>query len=204
MSDYSQDIDNIRQELKEISQKRLVLVEDHQQRVKAYEQQKTLYQQFFGQPHLPPDPILEAINSEISHLQIREVEYIKILQAAASVTPPVPGNDWTKSPFYSHTLKSWNYNYPADQMGFYLTCLIGIGTVSKGLWQSWNIKKAAEMLENGEESDMLSFHRHFSGLNNEQLKGAKMMRQVVTLKAFAFAGLMISGFSAYVQLKNRH
>jgi hypothetical protein len=148
MSDYRKEIDNTRQELKEISQKRLVLLEDHQQRVKAYEQQKTLYQQFFGQPPLPPDPILEAINSEISHLQIRELEYIKILQAAASATtPPVPENDWTKSPFYSHTLKSWNYNYPADQMGFYLTSLIGIGTVSKALWQSWNIKKVAEMLE---------------------------------------------------------
>jgi hypothetical protein len=196
-------IKEIQQELKELFQKRLVLAEAQQQRVKTCEQQKTLYQQLFGQPPLPSDPKLEAINSEIAHLQRRELEYIKVLQAAASVPPPVPETDWTKSPFYSHTLKSWNYDYPVDQMGFYLTSVTGIGLVSKALWRSWNIKKAGEILEKGVESDMLPFHRHFSGLNNEQLKDARMMRQAVTLKAFAYAGLMISGFSAYVQLKNR-
>jgi hypothetical protein len=89
-------------------------------------------------------------------------------------------------------------------MGFYVTTLTGFGIVSKALWRSWNIKKAAEMLDNGVESEMLSFHRHFSGLNNEQLKDARMMRQAVKLKAFAVAGLLVTGFTAFVQLKNKN
>ena len=151
-----------------------------------------------------PDPELQSIKEEIAHLKTRELEYLKILQAAASIPPPVPEKDWSKSPFYSHTLKSWNFDYPVDQMGFYVTTLTGVGIVSKALWRSWNIKKAAEMLEKGVESEMLSFHRHFSGLNNEQLKDARIMRQAVKLKAFAFAGLLVTGFTAFVQLKNKN
>jgi hypothetical protein len=115
-------------------------------------------------------------------LKRREQEYLKILQAAVSIPPPVPKKDWSKSPFYSHALRSRNFDYPADQMGFYLYTLTGIGILSKALWMSWNIKKAAEMLEKGVETEMLSFHRHFSGLNNEQLKEARMMRKIVKLK----------------------
>jgi hypothetical protein len=106
--------------------------------------------------------------------------------------------------FLSHALRSRNFDYPADQMGFYLFTLTGIGIVSKALWRSWNIKKAAERLETGVGTEMLSFHRHFSGLNNEQLKEARMMRKIVKLKAFAFAGLLVIGFTAFVQLKNKH
>ncbi len=99
---------------------------------------------------------------------------------------------------------SWHYDYPADQMGFYVTTLTGIGIVSKALWRSWNIKKAAEILETGVGADMISFHRHFSGLNNEQLKDSRGMRQIVKFKALGLAGLLITGFTGYVQLKNRN
>ena len=151
-----------------------------------------------------PDPELQAVKEEIEDLKEQRRRLYDILQAAASIPPPVPEKDWSKSPFYSHTLKSWNFDYPVDQMGFYVTTLTGIGIVSKALWRSWNIKKAAEMLDNGVESEMLSFHRHFSGLNNEQLKDARMMRQAVKLKAFAFTGLLVTGFAAFVQLKNKN
>jgi hypothetical protein len=184
-------IEKIQQELKQLSQKRVELSKSHQQRFFLY---RWLQQ---------PDPELQSVKDEID-LKTRELEYLKILQVAASVPPPVPEKDWSKSPFYSHTLKSWNFDYPVDQMGFYVTTLTGIGIVSKALWRSWNIKKAAEMLDNGVESEMLSFHRHFSGLNNEQLKDARMMRKAVKLKAFAFTGLLVTGFAAFVQLKNRN
>ena len=197
-------IEKIQQELKELSQKQVELSKSHQQRVKSHEEQKTLYQHLFGQQPLPPDPELESVNSQIEDLKEQRRDYFKILQAAASIPPPVPEKDWSKSPLYSHTLKSWNFDYPVDQMGFYVTTLTGIGIVSKALWRSWNIKKAAEILDNGVESEMLSFHRHFSGLNNEQLKDARMMRQAVKLKAFAFTGLLVTGFAAFVQLKNRN
>jgi hypothetical protein len=89
-------------------------------------------------------------------------------------------------------------------MGFYVTTLIGFGILSEAFWRSWINKKAAEMLDNSVESEMLSFHHHFSGSNNEQLKDARMMRQAVKLKAFAYTGLLVTGFAAFVQLKNRN
>jgi hypothetical protein len=196
-------VEKIQQRLEHLSQKRLELSKAHQQRIKSHEEQKTLYQHLFGQPPLPSDPELQSVTDEIEDLKEQRRDIYKILQAAASIPPPIPEKDWSKSPFYSHTLKSWNFDYPVDQMGFYVTTLTGFGIVSKALWRSWNIKKAAEMLEKGVESDMLSFHRHFSGLNNEQLKDARMMRQAVKLKAFAFTGLLVTGFVAFVQLKNR-
>jgi hypothetical protein len=93
-----------------------------------------------------------------------------ILQAAGSIPPPVPEKDWSKSPFYSHTLKSWNYDYPVGQMGFYVTTLTGIGIVSKALWRSWNIMKPAEIFRQGVDSaepGKFDFHMHNSGLTNE-------------------------------------
>jgi hypothetical protein len=185
-------IEKIQKKLEQLSEKHLELQRTHQQQFFLY---RWLQQ---------PDPELQAIKDEITRLEKDKDCYFKILQAAASIPPPVPEKDWSKSPFYSHTLKSWNFDYPVDQMGFYVTTLTGIGIVSKALWRSWNIKKAAEMLEKGVESEMLSFHRHFSGLNNEQLKDAKMMRQAVKLKAFAFTGLLVTGFTAFVQLKNKN
>ncbi len=223
-------IKEIQQELKQLSQKQVELLKSHQQRVKSYkqrvqafeqkvkdyEQQKSLHQRLFGQPplqpdpellvdpELSPDPELQSVKEEIEDLKEEKRRLYDILQAAASIPPPVPEKDWTKSPFYSHTLKSWNLDYPVDQMGFYVTTLTAIGVLSKGLWRSWNMKKGAELLANGVESEMLPFHRHFSGLNNEQLKDVGMARKVVKLKAFAFAGLLVTGFSAFVQLKNRN
>jgi len=204
MNEEKIEIKEIQQRLEQLSQKQVELAKAHQQRVKSHEEQKTLYQHLFGQPPLPPDPELESVKDEIARLKRDKENIYKILQAAASIPPPVPEKDWSKSPFYSHTLKSWNFDYPVDQMGFYVTTLTGFGIVSKALWRSWNIKKAAEMLDNGVESEMLSFHRHFSGLNNEQLKDARMMRQAVKLKAFVFTGLLVTGFTAFVQLKNKN
>jgi hypothetical protein len=190
MNDEKEKLDKIQQRLEQLTQKQLE--ETHQQQFFLYR----WVQQ--------PDPELRSVREEIVRLEKREEQYFKILQAAASIPPPVPEKNWSKSRFYSHTLKSWNYDYPVDQMGFYVTTLTGIGIVSKALWRSWNIKKAAEMLEKGAESEMLSFHRHFSGLNNEQLKDARMMRQAVKLKAFALTGLLLTGFTAFVQLKNKN
>jgi hypothetical protein len=178
-------IEKIQKELKQLSQRQVELAKSHHQ-------QFFLYRWFQG-----PDPELESVKEDKRRLY-------DILQAAASVPPPIPVKDWSKSPFYSHTLMSWNFDYPVDQMGFYVTTLTSFGIVSKALWRSWNIKKAAEILYNGVESEMLAFHRHFSGLNNEQLKDARMMRHAVKLKAFAFTGLFVTGFVAFVQLKNRN
>ena len=123
---------------------------------------------------------------------------------AASAPPTVPEKDWSKSLFYSHTLRSCNFDYPPDQLGLYLFTLTATGMVSKAFWKSWNIEKAADLLKNGVvESEMLSFHRHFSGLTNERLLNeARMMRNIVRFKSVASAGLLVSGFCLFVQFKN--
>jgi hypothetical protein len=186
-------IEKIQQELKQLSQKQLELSKSHQQ-------QFFLYRWLQG-----PDPELQAVKEEIEDLKEQRRRLYDILQAAASIPPPVPEKDWSKSPFYSHTLKSWNFDYPVDQMGFYVTTLTGIGIVSKALWRSWNIKKAAELLQQGgEEPELLSIHRRFSGLNNLELKDEVVWRRFLKMKALAIAGLVVTGFTAFVQLKNRN
>jgi hypothetical protein len=189
-------INEIQKKLEQLSQKQVELSKSHQQ-------QFFLYRWLQG-----PDPELQAVKDDIAHLKIREVEYLKILQAAASIPPPVPEKDWSKSPFYSHTLKSWNFDYPVDQMGFYVTTLTGIGIVSKALWRSWNIKKAAEIFRQGADSaepGKFDFHMHNSGLASEKnLVRAMASRGFITGKSVAVAGLLVTGFAAFVQLKNKN
>ncbi len=201
-------IEQIQQELKQLSQKHLELERAHQQRVKSHEEQKTLYRHLFGQPPVQPDPELQSVKEEIARLEKDKDNYFKIIQAAASIPPPVLKKDWTKSPFYSHTLRSWNYDYPPDQMGFYVTTLTGIGIVSKAFWRSWNIKKAAEIFKQGVESaepGKFDFHMHNSGVASEKnLVRAMASRGYKTGKAVAVAGLLVTGFAVFVQLKNKN
>ena len=97
--------------------------------------------------------------------------------------------------------------YPVDQMGFYLTTLTGFGIVSKALWRSWNIKKAAEIFGQGVDSaeqGKFYFHMHKSGLASEKnLVRAMASRGFITGKSVAVAGLLVTGFAAFVQLKNK-
>lgn len=56
-------------------------------------------------------------------------------------------------------------------MGFYVTTLTGLGIMSKALWKSWNISKAAEIFDEGVDSakpGKLDFHMHNSGLAREK------------------------------------
>jgi hypothetical protein len=150
MNDDRKELKLIQEKLDQLSTKQLELVKANQQQVKTYEQQKTIYQQLFGQPPLPPDPELEAINTQITDLKGREGEYFKVIQAATSVPPPPTlalEKDWSKAPFYSKTLKTWNFDYPVDQMGFYLTSLTGIGIISKAFWKTWNMKLAEKAIQ---------------------------------------------------------
>ena len=201
-------IQKIQQEIKQLSQRQVELTKAHQQRVRSHEAQKTLLQYIFGQPPLNPDPELQSLKDEIARLERRELEYLKILQAAASIPPPVPEKDWSKSPFYSETLKSWNFDYPVDQMGIYVTTLTSIGIVSKALWKSWNIKKAAEIFKEGVDSaepGKFDFHMHNSGLASEKnLVRAMASRGYITGKSVVIAGLLVTGFTAFVQLKNKN
>ena len=197
-------IQEIQQELKQLSQKQVELAKAHQQRVKSHEEQKTLYQHLFGQPPLPPDPELESVKDEIARLKRDEDNYFKILQVAASIPPPVPEKDWSKSPFYSHTLRSWNFDYPVDQMGFYVTTLTGFGIVSKALWRSWNIRKAYTAIQMGIKDD-IDVYLHRSGLTEEKhVYRAMKSRNRYVRFAFGKWAALVASFTAFVQLKNKN
>jgi hypothetical protein len=189
-------IEKIQQELKQLSQRQVELSKYHQQ-------QFFLYRWLQG-----PDPELQSVKDEITRLEKDKDNYFKILQAAASIPPLLPEKDWSKSPFYSHTLKSWNFDYPVDQMGFYVTTLTGIGIVSKALWRSWNIKKAAEIFRQGVDSaepGKFDFHMHNSGLSSEKnLVRAMASRGFITGKSVVVAGLLVTTFAAFVQVKNKN
>ena len=77
-----------------------------------------------------------------------------------------------------------------------------MGIIGKAFWRSWNINKAAEILKKGSHSDMISFHRYYSGMNNEELKSPVLMRRIVKFNAFAKAGFLIIGLTIFVKLKN--
>ena len=185
-------IEKIQQELKQLSQKQVELQRTHQQ-------QFFLYRWLQG-----TDPELQAVKEEITRMEKDKDNYFKILQAAASIPPPVPEKDWSKSPFYSHTLKSWSFDYPVDQMGFYVTILTGIGIVSKALWRSYNIRKAYTAIQMGIKDD-IDVYLHRSGLNEEKnVYRAMKSRHRYVRFAFGKWAAIVASFTAFVQLKNRN
>lgn len=64
------------------------------------------------------------------------------------------------------------------------------------------MKKAAELLEAGGQSEMLPFHRHFSRLDNEQLRTSRLLGPWIKLVAFAKAGLVMTALFTYVRIIN--
>ena len=157
----------------------------------------------FGPSYLP-DPELESVNSKIQELKEDKRRVYDILQAAASVPPPVPEKDWSSYPFYSQTLKSLNFNYPVDQLGVYVTSLTGLGMVSKALWKSYNVGKANTAIKLGIVDD-IDVYLHRSGLNDERqvLRAMKSRHRLVIVALGKWAALAAL-FTAYVQLKNRN
>ena len=80
MNEDRKELKLIQEKLDQLSTKQLELVQHYQQQVKSHEEHKTLYQLVFGQPPLPSDPKLEAINTQIADLKRREGEYFKVIQ----------------------------------------------------------------------------------------------------------------------------
>ena len=169
-SDEKNEIKEIQKKLEQLSQKHLDLQKTHQQRVKSYkqrvqafeqkvkdyEQQKSLHQRLFGQPplqpdpellvdpDLSPDPELQSVKEEIAHMRARELEYFKILQAAASVRPPPVEKDWSQTPFYWKRLTKFGLIRPAEQLNAYTTfaCgIIGIGYSFSNFYRAHHLFK---------------------------------------------------------------
>jgi hypothetical protein len=49
---------------------------------------------------------------------------------------------------------------------------------------------------------MISFHRYYTGMNNEELKSPVLMRRIVKFNAFAKAGFLITGLTIFVKLNS--
>lgn len=54
------------------------------------------------------------------------------------------------------------------------------------------------------DSDELAFRRHWTGLDNNQLRDAAKYRKFGVSKAIVGAGILIWSFSAFIQSKNRN
>jgi aminoglycoside phosphotransferase (APT) family kinase protein len=78
-------IKEIQKKLEQLSQKRVELSKSHQQ-------QFFLYRWLQG-----PDPELQSVKDEIEDLKEQRRRLYDILQAAASIPPPVPEKDWSKN-----------------------------------------------------------------------------------------------------------
>ena len=147
-------IKEIQQELKQLSQKQLELSKSHQQRVKSHEEHKTLYQHFFGQPPLQPDPELQAVISKIEDLKEDKRRLYDILQAAASIPPPVPEVDWTKSPLYWKRLAKFGLITPAEQFNAYTSFaggMVGLGYAASNFYRAHHLFKLTHCKEKTEE-----------------------------------------------------
>jgi hypothetical protein len=185
----------IEEKLDQLSTKQLELIEHHQK------------QPFYYRWLATPDPKLDATNIAIARLEKDKENYFKVIQAAASVPPPptlAPEKDWSKAPFYSKTLKTWNFDYPVDQMGFYLTSLTGIGIISKAFWKTWNMKLAEKAIQQNIADD-IDVYLHRSGFPDEkQLLRAMKSRSRHITSAIALGVGLVGVFTTFVQYKNKN
>jgi hypothetical protein len=135
-------IEKIQQELKQLSQKQVELLKSHQQ-------QFFLYRWLQG-----PDPELQAVISEITRLEKDKDNYFKILQAAASIPPPVPEVDWTKSPLYWKRLANFGLITPAEQFNAYTSFaggMVGLGYAASNFYRAHHLFKLTHCKEKTEE-----------------------------------------------------
>ena len=123
-------IEQIQQELKQLSQKQVELS-------KAHQQQFFLYRWFQG-----PDPELESVNSQIEDLKEDKRRLYDIRQAAASAPTPVPEVDWSKSPLYWKRLTKFGLVTPADQLNaytFFAGGMVGLGYAASNFYRAHHL-----------------------------------------------------------------
>jgi hypothetical protein len=148
-----------------------------------------------------PDPELQAVKEEIAHLKTRELEYLKILQAAASIPPPVPEKDWSKSPLYSKTVqKLTGATTPFEQYGMYGSIIGGGYLISRSLFRSYHAMKAIDFPP---ESQARLFHSFLAGATEEQLRHAKVFAHRIRTRGVLGGLLLPIGFISYIVQKHK-
>ena len=144
-------IEKIQQEIKQLSQKQVELEKIYQQRVKSYEEQKTLYQHLFGQPPLQPDPELQAVRDQIVRLKSDEDNYFDIFMAAASIPPRVPEKDWSNIPFYSKHLAKLGLVTPAEQIYTVFGGTVAFSYAGSNFYSAHNLFKITQLMSGTEQ-----------------------------------------------------
>jgi len=182
-------INEIQKKLEQLSKKQLDLQKTHQQ-------QFFLYRWLQG-----PDPELQSVKEEITHLKARELEYLKILQAAASIPPPVPEKDWSKSPLYSKTVqKLTGATTPFEQYGLYGSIIGGVYLISRSLFRSYHAMKAIDFPPDSQDR---LFHSFLAGATEEQLRYAKVFAHRIRTRGVLGGLLLPIGFISYIVQKHK-
>jgi len=142
MNDEKIEIKEIQKKLEQVSQKQVELE-------KAHQQQFFLYRWLQG-----PDPEVLSVKEEIVRLDRDKENYFKILQAAASIPPPVPEVDWSKSPLYWKRLAKFGLITPAEQFNAYTSFaggMVGLGYAASNFYRSHHLFKLTHCKEKTEE-----------------------------------------------------
>ncbi len=190
----------IEEKLDQLFAKQLELVIAYQKQAKAYEEQKTFYQKLFGQPPLPSDPKLEAINTQIADLKEDKRRIYDIIQAAASVPQPEPEKDWSKSFLYSHSIRRmFGAETPFEQYGLYASITGGTLIIIRSVFRSHHAMKAVEFAP---RTDDRRFHSYLARATQEQLLDVKLFARRLRARGL-FVGLLLPlGFISYIL--NKH
>lgn len=169
-------IEKIQKELKQLSQKQFELTKSHQQ-------QFFLYRWLQG-----PDLELQSVNSEIARLEKRELEYFKILQAEASIPPPVDEKDWSRTPFYWKRLTRVGLITPAEQMNAYFTFaggMVGLVYSVSNFYRAHHLFKLTHCKEKTEE---WTYHWARARATPQQIELASYWIGRFRLRGFASLG----------------
>jgi hypothetical protein len=94
-----------------------------------------------------------------------------------------------KSPFYSKTLKSLNYDYPVE-IGFYFTTIYGLNLMARQLWKAWNMKVEEAIKQ---KSENINVYLHRSGYANEKLLLGAMKSRNLIIASGIGSGLALIG-----------
>ena len=152
-------------------------------------------------PELSLDPELQSVNSKIQDLIEDKRRLYDILQAAASIPPPVPEMDWSKSLFYSKTLqKLTGATTPFEQYGLYGSIIGGVFLISRSLFRSYHALKAIKFPPESEER---LFHSFLAGANGEQLRHAKVFAHRLRTRGVLGGILLPIGFISYIVQKHQ-
>jgi len=142
MNDEKIEIKEIQKKLMQLSQKQVELEKTHQQ-------QFFLYRWLQG-----PDPELLSVTSRIQDLKEDKRRLYDIIQAAASIPPPVPEVDWSKSPLYWKRLAKFGLITPAEQFNAYTSFaggMVGLGYAASNFYRSHHLFKLTHCKEKTEE-----------------------------------------------------